>query len=126
MSNFNACSASSSRGTAPKNSQPERSSITPKANQRTANKARPAVPVSKTAAGALTPKLAVSQASAGRLLTVKSFCQCHAWPPEGGLRYLIFFAKTNGFDKVIRRVGRRVLIDESAFFSWVNGQGSAE
>lgn len=43
----------------------------------------------------------------------------HPWPPAGGIRHLIFNANTNGFDKVIRRVGRRVLIDEAAFFQWV-------
>ena len=48
----------------------------------------------------------------------------HAWPPIGGLRHLIFNAKSNGFDAVIRRVGRRVLIDEGAFFAWVDSQGS--
>jgi hypothetical protein len=37
------------------------------------------------------------------------------------MRHLIFFAKSNGFDAVIRRVGRRVLIDEAAFFHWVAG-----
>lgn len=46
----------------------------------------------------------------------------HQWPPIGGLRHLIFNAKTNGFDKVIRRVGRRILIDETAFFKWVEEQ----
>ncbi len=43
----------------------------------------------------------------------------HSWPPPGGMRHLIFHAKKNGFDKVIKRVGRRVLIDEAAFFRWV-------
>lgn len=46
----------------------------------------------------------------------------HAWPPIGGLRHLAFHAKTNGFEKVIKRVGRRVLIDEDAFFAWVEEQ----
>jgi hypothetical protein len=48
----------------------------------------------------------------------------HSWPPTGGLRYLIFNAKTNGFDKVIRRVGKRVLINETAFFEWVEEQNA--
>jgi len=43
----------------------------------------------------------------------------HPWPPLGGLRHLIFHAETNGFKQVIKRVGRRVLIDEAAFFRWV-------
>jgi len=43
----------------------------------------------------------------------------HPWPPIGGLRHLVFHSQTNGFAKVIRRVGRRVLIDEAAFFQWI-------
>lgn len=27
----------------------------------------------------------------------------------------------NGSDRVLRRVGRRVLIDEAVFFAWVDG-----
>jgi hypothetical protein len=47
----------------------------------------------------------------------------HEWPPQGGLRHLVFNADKNGFKKVIRRVGRRVLIDEAAFFQWVAENG---
>lgn len=57
-------------------------------------------------------------------LTVRQWVNEHPWPPIGGLRHLIFNAQTNGFNKVIRRVGRRVLIDEAAFFDWVNTQGA--
>jgi len=58
-----------------------------------------------------------------RLLTVRQWTQHKTWPPLGGLRHLIFNAKHNGFDAVIRRVGRRVLIDEAEFFQWVTKQG---
>ena len=54
-----------------------------------------------------------------RLIPVPKWGDHHDWPPIGGLRNLIFHAKTNGFCKVIRRIGRRVLIDETAFFEWV-------
>ena len=54
-----------------------------------------------------------------RLIPANDWPQHHAWPPIGGLRHLIFHAKTNGFNTVICRVGRRVLIDERAFFGWV-------
>ena len=57
-----------------------------------------------------------------RYLTVTSWCKDHEWPPIGGLRHLIFNAETNGFNKVIKRVGRRVLIDEQAFLEWVDNQ----
>ncbi len=54
-----------------------------------------------------------------RLIPASKWNDYHAWPPMGGLRHLIFNAKQNGFDRVVRRVGRRVLIDEGAFFEWV-------
>ena len=54
-----------------------------------------------------------------RLLTVKEWAKHHNHPPEGGLRHLIFNAKSNGFERCIRRIGRRVLIDEAEYFNWV-------
>lgn len=53
------------------------------------------------------------------LIPVTEWSKHHSWPPIGGLRHLIFYAETNGFKKCIRRVGRRVLICEKAFFEWV-------
>lgn len=44
----------------------------------------------------------------------------HPWPKVGGLRHLIFHSKRNGFNKVIVRAGRRILIDEAAFFQWLD------
>ena len=61
-----------------------------------------------------------------RLILVTHWNELHPWPPAGGLRHLNFFADTNGFNKVIRRIGRRVLIDEAAFFEWANSQGGAK
>lgn len=55
-----------------------------------------------------------------RLLTVSQWSVHHPWPTPAGLRHLIFFAKSNGFECVIRRVGRRVLIDEAEFFRWLD------
>lgn len=57
-----------------------------------------------------------------RYIPVPDWDKHHPWPPLGGLRHLIFNAKSNGFDTVVRRVGRRVLIDEQAFFDWVRAQ----
>lgn len=58
-----------------------------------------------------------------RLIPVTLWPEHHAWPPLGGLRHLIFNAKTNGFNSCIVRIGRRVLIDEEAFFQWASNQG---
>lgn len=58
-----------------------------------------------------------------RLIPPNKWLEEHPWPPIGGLRHLIFNANSNGFDKVICRIGRRVLIDETAFFTWAKEQG---
>lgn len=59
-----------------------------------------------------------------RLIPLVDWPKHHAWPPLGGLRHLVFHAHSNGFDRVIRRVSRRVLIDEAAFFRWVEANNN--
>ncbi len=54
-----------------------------------------------------------------RLIPVPQWNEFHSWPPQGGLRHLIFNEKTNGFASAFKRVGRRVLIDEAEFFACV-------
>lgn len=53
-----------------------------------------------------------------RLIPIGDWNLYHCWPPVGGLRHLVHYADKNGFDAVIRRIGRRILIDERAFFEW--------
>lgn len=72
------------------------------------------------------PSHGPSVAGGHRLIPPSLWGQYHPWPPIGGLRHLIFHAQTNGFDQVVRRVGRRVLIDEQAFFTWVEQNGGAK
>lgn len=59
------------------------------------------------------------------LLTVRQFSEKHPAFPEGGLRYNIFHADTNGFKKCIRRVGRKILLDEGEVFRWIDEQNDA-
>lgn len=61
-----------------------------------------------------------------RLIPVPLWNKFHQCPPNGGLRHLIFNARYNGFNSVIRRAGRRVLIDEQAFFKWVEIQNQPQ
>lgn len=64
-----------------------------------------------------------------RLIPVSQWNRYHSWPPIGGLRHLVFNERSNGFASCVRRVGRRVLIDEARFFEWVaaqNAQGEAK
>ncbi len=62
------------------------------------------------------------QATATRLIPATDWPDYHPWPPLGGLRHLIFHAESNGFHEVVKRSGRRVLIDERAFFQWLDEQ----
>lgn len=52
-------------------------------------------------------------------ILVTDWSKHHSYPPIATLRCLIFNAKSNGFDSVVRRVGRRVLMDEDEYFKWV-------
>ena len=61
-----------------------------------------------------------------RYIPVPNWEKYHDWPRIGGLRHLIFNKHSNGFDKVVIKVGKRVLIDEAAFFDWVASQGRGE
>ena len=57
-------------------------------------------------------------------LTVQQFTAKHAAFNKGGIRSLIFNEFTNGLAKsgAIVRIGRKVLIDENLFFSWIQSQ----
>ena len=57
-----------------------------------------------------------------RLIPVPLWNDYHAWPPLGGLRHLIFNEKSNGFATAFKRVGGRVLVDETEFFSCIERQ----
>jgi hypothetical protein len=61
-----------------------------------------------------------------RIIPLTEWPSHHAWPPIGGLRHLVFHADKNGFNKVIRRAGRRVLIDEKSFFVWLDEQNNVQ
>ena len=62
--------------------------------------------------------------SSKRLIPAAKFNEYHPWPSVSALRWMIFHSKTNGLDDygVIKRAGRRVLIDEQAFFNWIESQ----
>ena len=66
------------------------------------------------------------------LLTVRQLSEAHPAFPQGSLRNLIFLAESrkttkgtitgNGLDVALVRIGRKVLIDESKFFQWIDEQ----
>ena len=62
------------------------------------------------------------QTSPHTLQTVRQFLDGREWPTESVLRHLIFFNKY-GFEKAcVRRIGRKIFIDLSAFNSWMLNQ----
>ena len=63
-------------------------------------------------------KANTNHASKTRLIPVTKWNDFHVWPPIGGLRHLIFYKETNGFNQCVVKLGRRVLIDEEKFFEW--------
>lgn len=65
---------------------------------------------------------------AARILPVTQWSRHHDWPTLPGLRWMIFNRERNGLaaSGALRRVGRRVLIEEAAFFRWVRGQAANE
>ncbi len=54
------------------------------------------------------------------LILVTDWNKYFDYPKLGTLRKLIFEADTNGFNKVIRRIQSRVLINVSEYFKWVD------
>jgi len=66
-----------------------------------------------------------SSISHTRYIPVPNWEKHHEWPSIAGLRYLIFKRHKNGFDQfgVVKKIGKRVLIDEAAFFEWMSNQG---
>ena len=70
------------------------------------------------------------------LLTVRQFADKHPAFPQGSLRNLIFLAEKrktsmgvvngNGLDVALVRIGRKLLIDESNFFKWIDAQQVAK
>lgn len=59
-----------------------------------------------------------------RLIPLSEWDEFHPWPTVASLRFYHYHGATNGFVKhgVIKRVGRRLLVDEEAFFRWVDDQ----
>jgi hypothetical protein len=57
-----------------------------------------------------------------RFIPLTKWNDYHPWPSLSGLRWMVFNAEKTGFDQCLRRVGNRILINEQAFFDWVDSQ----
>ena len=54
------------------------------------------------------------------LVTVQQLCQRTPAFKEQTIRQLLFDRDKNGLDRVVRQLGRKVLIDEEKFFGWID------
>lgn len=61
-----------------------------------------------------------------RIIPLTKWNDYHSYPPIGGLRHLVFFGHQNGFNKVVIRAGRRILLDEKKYFEWLRDGGKGE
>ena len=52
--------------------------------------------------------------------TVKQTAEKHPAFTQNSLRWIIFNSKLNGATSFIRKVGRKVLIDDDAFVCWID------
>lgn len=58
-------------------------------------------------------------------LTVKQVALKYPAFSESSLRYYIFHEKQNGLSNSIRRLGRKILINETSFLNWLDSQKGA-
>jgi hypothetical protein len=56
------------------------------------------------------------------LRTVRQICEAFPAFKSGTIRWWLFHRRTNGFDRAVVKVGRRVLIDTYEFFAWIDEQ----
>jgi hypothetical protein len=54
-------------------------------------------------------------------LTVKQTAKNFPAFSENSLRWIIFNSKLNGATSFIRKVGRKILIDDDGFVGWIDG-----
>ncbi len=53
-------------------------------------------------------------------LTLKQWLEKYPAIPEGGIRHLIFTNKDNFNERVVKKLGRKILLDEHAFLSYID------
>jgi hypothetical protein len=60
-----------------------------------------------------------------QFFTVEQFAKKYTAFTPASLRWLLFQRERNGLDSAVVRLGRRVLIDETAFVAWLRSHSEA-
>ena len=58
-------------------------------------------------------------------LTMKQWLEKYQGIPKGGIRHLIFTNKDNFNNRVVKKLGRKILLDEEAFLDFINEHSKA-
>lgn len=61
-----------------------------------------------------------------RWASVKQTAETYPGFSEHSLRWIIFNKNQNGFNRVMRQVGRKIIIDLDLFEEWVEAQDARE
>ena len=66
------------------------------------------------------------KAPQNRLIPLSRWNEYHDWPSVNALRAYAFMRHRNGFDNVVSKVGKRLVIDEHRFFDWAHSTSRAD
>ncbi len=58
------------------------------------------------------------------LLSVNQFLAKHSWATAAWLRAALFRRDTNGLNRAVVQAGRKILLDERKFFSWLEANNN--
>ena len=64
--------------------------------------------------------------SRAHFLTVKQLSEKYAFIPAGGIRHLIFTNKNDFNKRVVRKLGRKILINENEFLNFIDEQAKKD
>ena len=59
------------------------------------------------------------------IMTVEQLCDAHPAFTPASVRWWLFRREENGLNRAVIRLGRKLLIDESAFFDWLDDHREA-
>ena len=60
-----------------------------------------------------------------RYIPIVKWTKYHDWPTLGGIRGIMKQSASNGSEKAFKRIGRKILVDETEFFKWMETQQNA-
>jgi len=77
--------------------------------------------------GARQPPIIQTENGLDDWIPLKEWCQRMPWPEkESQLRWWVFNAEHNGFNRVFSKVGNRILISKKAFGEWIASNGRVD